>query len=165
MEALTFRGTWELISTPTDTVVGCRWVFTLKYRLDGFVDGYKARLVAKDYTQTYGIDYIETFSPVAKMNFIMIMFSIVVNLSWPLFKLDVKNAFLYGDLQEEVYMEQPPCYIAQGETKVCHLKKIIYGLKQSPKCGLRSSALSFLVLAFTGIIQITLSSFGAQSLA
>jgi len=107
MEALTFRGTWELISTPTDTVVGCRWVFTLKYRLDGFVDGYKARLVAKDYTQTYGIDYIETFSPVAKMNFIMIMFSIVVNLSWPLFKLDVKNAFLYGDLQEEVYMEQP----------------------------------------------------------
>jgi len=67
------------------------------------------------------------------MNFIRILFSIVVNLSWPLFQLDVKKAFLYWDLQEEVYMEQPPGYVAQGETKVCRLKKTIYGLKQSPK--------------------------------
>ena len=75
--------------------------------------------MAKNYTQTYDIDYFETFSPFARMNSIRILFSIAVNLSWPLFQLDVKNAFLYGDLQEEVYMEQPPGYIAQGETKVC----------------------------------------------
>jgi len=82
MEALAFRGTWELVSAPTDAVIiVCRWVFTLKYRLNGSVDRYKSRLVAKEYTQTYGIDYFETFSPVARMNSIRILFSITVNLS------------------------------------------------------------------------------------
>jgi len=114
-------------------VVGCRCVFTLKYRPDDSVDRYKARLVAKSYTQTYDIDYFETFSLVARMNFIRILFSIVVNVSWPLFQLDIENAFLYGDLQEEVYMEQPPGYVAQGEAKVCRLKKAIYGLKKDPR--------------------------------
>ena len=99
MKALGFRGTWELILTPTNAViVGCRWVFTLKYRPDGSVDRYKARLVAKGYTQTYGIDYFETFSSVIRINSIMILFSIAVNLSWSLFQLDVKNAFLYENL-------------------------------------------------------------------
>ena len=82
MEALSFRETWELVSTPTDAVVvGCRWVFTLKYRLDGFVDRYKARLVAKGYTQAYSIVYFETFSPVVRINSIKILFSIAINLS------------------------------------------------------------------------------------
>ena len=81
IETLTFRGTWELVSTPTDVVVSCCWVFTLKYHPDGSVDRYKARLVAKGYTQTYIIDYFETFSSVARMNSIMILFSIAVNLS------------------------------------------------------------------------------------
>ena len=69
------------------------------------------------------------FSPVTRMNSIRILFSIVINLSRPLFQLDVKNAFLYGDLWDEVYMEQPPGYVAQGENKVCRLKKAIYDLK------------------------------------
>ena len=65
MEALVFSGTWELVSAPTNvTIVGCRWIYTLKFRPDGSVDRYKARLMAKSYTQTYGIDYFETFSPV-----------------------------------------------------------------------------------------------------
>jgi len=85
--------------------------------------------VAKGYTQTYGIDYFETFSLIVRMNSIRILFSIAVNLLWPLFQLDVKNVFLYGDLQEEIYMEKPPDYITQGETKVYRLKKAIYGLK------------------------------------
>jgi len=91
------------------------------------VDRYKARLVAKGYTKTYHIDYFETFSLVARINYIMILFSM------PLFQLDVKNAFLYGDLQKKVYIEHPPGYVAQGGTKVCRLKKTIYGLKQSPR--------------------------------
>ena len=104
MEALTSRGTWELVSALTDAmIVGCHWVFTLKYHPDGFVDRYKVRLVANGYTQIYDIDYFETFSPVTKMNSIRILFSIVFNLSWSLFQLDVKNAFLYGDLQVSLY--------------------------------------------------------------
>ena len=87
--------------------------------------------MAKGYTQTYDMDYFETFSPVGRINSLKILFSIAVKLSWSFFQLDVKNAFLYGDLQEEVYMEQPLSYVAQGETKVCRLKKAIYGLKQS----------------------------------
>jgi len=83
-----------LISTLTDTVVvNCHWVITLMYHPDGSVNRYKARLVAKDYTQTYGIDYFETFSLVVRINSIRILFSITVNLSWSLFQLDVKNAF------------------------------------------------------------------------
>ena len=132
MEALAYRETWELVSAPTDEVIiDYRWVFTLKYHPNGSVDKYKASLVAKCYTQTYSIDYFKTFSPVTKMNSIMILFSIAVKLSWSFFQLHVKNAFLYGGLQEEVYMEPPLSYVAQGETKVCRLKKAIYGLKQS----------------------------------
>ena len=115
MGALVSRKTWELVSTLTDAVVvGCRWVDSLKYYLDGLVDRYKGRLVAKCYTQTYGLNYFETFSSVAWLNSIRILFSIAVNLSWPLFKLDVNNAFLFGDLNE-VYMEQPSSYVIQGE--------------------------------------------------
>ena len=100
MNALISRRTWELVSALTDIViVGCRWVYTMKYRPDGSIDRYKIRLIAKSYTQTYGVDYFETFSPVARLNSIGILFSIVVNMSWPLFQLDVKNAFLYGDLK------------------------------------------------------------------
>ena len=82
MEAFAFRGTWELVFALTDAVVvGCRWVFALKYQPDGSVDRYKVRLVAKGCTQTYSIDYFETFSSVVKMNSIRILFSIDVNLS------------------------------------------------------------------------------------
>ena len=82
MEALASKGTWELVSVPTiAVVVDCHSIFAIKYHPDGFVDRYNARLVTKCYTQTYGIDYFETFSPVARMNSIGILFSITVNLS------------------------------------------------------------------------------------
>ena len=93
------------------------------------MDRYKARLVAKGYTRTYGVDYFETFSPVARLNSIRIIFSLAVNMDWSMSQLDVKNVFLYGDLHEEVYIEQPPGYVAQGEHIVCRLRKAIYGLK------------------------------------
>ena len=81
-------------------LVGCKWVFTVKYRADGMLDRYKATLVAKGYKQTYGVDYQETFAPVAKMNTIHILLSLVANFGWSLQQLDVKNAFLHGDLEK-----------------------------------------------------------------
>jgi len=102
--------------------------------------------MVKDYTQTYGIDCFETFSSVARMNSIRILFSIVINLSWTLFQLDVKNAFLNGDLQEKVYIEQPPCYVAQ-RVKVC-LKKAIYGLKQSLRVRFEKFSLTISGISF-----------------
>ena len=79
--------------------VGCKWVYTLKCKSDRSLDRYKARLVARGYTQTYGLDYQETFSPVAKMNTIRILISLAVNLDWLLNQYDIKNAFLHGNLQ------------------------------------------------------------------
>ncbi|KAK4390014.1 Retrovirus-related Pol polyprotein from transposon RE2 [Sesamum angolense] len=117
MSALVSRGTWKLVEVPPNAdIVACRWVFTLKFRADGTLERYKARLVAKGFTQTYGVDYFETFSPVARLNSIRVLFSLAVNLSWPMYHMDIKNAFLYGDLNETVYMEQPPGYVAQGRS-------------------------------------------------
>ncbi|KAL0375663.1 UNVERIFIED_CONTAM: Retrovirus-related Pol polyprotein from transposon RE2 [Sesamum calycinum] len=133
MYALISRGTWELVEVPPNAdIVACRWVFTLKFRADGTLERYKAHLVAKGFTQTYGVDYFETFSPVARLNSIRVLFSLAVNLNWPMYQMDIKNAFLYGDLNETVYG-----YVAQEEKQrmVCKLKKAIYG-KQSLEHGI-----------------------------
>ena len=87
--------------------VGCKWVFIVKYKVDGTVERYKARLVVKGFTQTYDIDYTETFAPVAKLNTIRVLLSLVANLDWPLHQFDIKNAFLNGELEEEVFMMLP----------------------------------------------------------
>ena len=108
MKALQNNNTWELTTLPDGKkTVRCKWVFTMKYKVDGTIESYKARLVVKVYTQTYDIDYHETFSPVAKLNTIRILLSLVANLYWPLHQFDVKNAFLHGDLDEKAYMDVP----------------------------------------------------------
>lgn len=95
-------------------------MYLVKVNLDGFVARLKSRLVAKGYAQTYGVDYSDTFSPVAKLAPVRLFMSIVASNDWPLHQLDIKNAFLHGDLKEEVYMKQPPGFVAQGESsKVC----------------------------------------------
>ncbi|XP_065880880.1 retrovirus-related Pol polyprotein from transposon TNT 1-94 isoform X1 [Euphorbia lathyris] len=135
MNALDDNGTWDLVHLPVGKKpVGCRWVFAVKVNSDGSVARLKARLVAKGFAQTYGVDYSDTFSPVAKMGSIRLFISLAAHSNWPLHQLDIKNAFLHGDLQEKVYMEQPPGFVAQGEYgKVCRLRKSLYGLKQSPR--------------------------------
>jgi hypothetical protein len=135
MRALEKNETWELVDLPQGKqTVGCKWVFSIKYNPEGKIERYKARLVAKGYTQTYGIDYEETFSPVAKMNSIRTLISCAVNLDWSIYQMDVKNAFLHGDLQEEVYMNIPPGFEPKESTeKVLRLRRSLYGLKQSPR--------------------------------
>ena len=103
--------------------MGCRWIYTIKLDSSGKIVRFKARLVAKGYTQKYGIDYGDTFAPVEKINTIRILVSIAANEDWPLKQFDVKNAFLNGYLEEEVYMDPPPCIKCEG--KVCKLWKAL----------------------------------------
>ena len=135
MDALNGNGTWNLVHLPTGKkAIECRWVFSVKVNPDGSVARLKARLVAKGYAQTYGVDYSDIFSPVAKMTSVRLFIFLAATHNWDLHQLDIKNAFLHGDLQEEVYMEQPLGFVAQGEIgKVCRLRKSLYGLKQSPR--------------------------------
>ena len=109
-------------------------MFSIKHKADGSIERYKARLVAKGYTQTYGVDYQETFTPVAKLNTVRVLLSLAANLDWPLHQFDVKNTFLHGDIEEEVYMDIPPGYsITSGTNEVCKLQRALYGLKLSPR--------------------------------
>ena len=100
-------------------IVGCRLVFTVKHNADELVNRYKTRLVAKRFTQTYGIDYDETFAPFAKMYTIRVLFSYDASLNWSLRQFDVKNAFLHGELAEEVYMSLPPGYVVVLQVNLC----------------------------------------------
>ena len=132
MSALEKNKTWEIVERlKGKNIVDYRWIFTLKYKVDGSLERHKARLVVKGYTQTYGVDYQETFALVAKMNIVRIMLSLAAHYNWKLLQYDVKNAFLHGDLDEEIYMNIPPGFEKNTGNKVCKLKKALYGLKQS----------------------------------
>ncbi|KAG7543347.1 Reverse transcriptase RNA-dependent DNA polymerase [Arabidopsis thaliana x Arabidopsis arenosa] len=134
-QAMEHNHTWEEGELPRGKkAVTSKWVFTIKYKSNGDIERYKARLVARGFTQTYGEDYRDTFAPVAKLHTVRVVLSLATNLEWELWQMDVKNAFLQGELEEEVYMKPPPGledHNALG--KVFKLKKAIYGLKQSPR--------------------------------
>ena len=106
----------------------------MKYKADGTVERYKARLVAEGFTQTYGIDYTKTFAPMAKLNTIRDLLSLAANLDWALHQFDINNVFLNGELEEQVFMTLPPGFCKEEEKiRVCKLKKSLYSLKQSPR--------------------------------
>ncbi|KAF3790079.1 Copia protein [Nymphaea thermarum] len=130
MDASAKNNTWEVVDIPKKThLVGSKWVFNVKYKPDGTVEQYKACLVAKGFSQKYEIDCLETFAPVAKLKTVRVILALAVHKKWCMDQLDVKNAFLNGHLEEDVYMSMPPGYAQDG--KCCHLKKALYGLKQS----------------------------------
>jgi len=131
MAALDANATWELVALPKDKkAIWCKWVYKVKHNADGSLSRYKARLVTKGYAQTYGIDYEEIYSLIAKMTTVRAIIVMAAAKGWSLHQMDVKNAFLHGDLQEEVYMEQPLGYVNQTHPNlVCKLKKALYGLK------------------------------------
>ena len=137
-DSLVENGTWSLVSAEdlpaNSNIVDCKWVLTEKKSGDGSVRP-KARLVAKGFTQEFGVDYFETFAPVAKMPTFRIFLALSALHNFSLRHLDVKNAFLQGDLDEEIYMRQPQHFCVSGsESFVCRLHRPIYGLKQSPRC-------------------------------
>ncbi|PKU87366.1 Retrovirus-related Pol polyprotein from transposon TNT 1-94 [Dendrobium catenatum] len=133
--ALIKQGTWLLVPPPADKpILGSKWTFKTKLYPNGQVERYKARLVAQGCAQEFGINFTETFSPVAKMVTIRMLITVALNRNWKVTQLDVSNAFLHGELEDEVYMKQPRGFEdAQHPTHVCKLRKSIYGLKQSPR--------------------------------
>jgi hypothetical protein len=133
--ALQKNKTWHLVSPQQGrNIIDCKWVYKIKRKADGSLDRYKARLVAKGFKQRYGIDYKDTFSPVVKSTTIRIILSITILEEWHLRQLDVQNAFLHGNLEEDVYMRQPLGYENKNMPNyVCRLDKSLYGLKQAPR--------------------------------
>ncbi|KAL2242589.1 UNVERIFIED_CONTAM: Retrovirus-related Pol polyprotein from transposon RE1 [Sesamum indicum] len=131
--ALEKNNTWEIASLPEGkTPIGCRWVYKVKLRPDGSIERYKARLVAKGFSQIEGIDYTDCFAPVAKTVTVRLLLAVAAAKGWLLHHLDVNNAFLHGNLNEDIYMQPPEGY-SVPDGKVCRLKKSLYGLKQASR--------------------------------
>ena len=135
IESIMQNHTWELIDFPPGSKpLGCKWIFKRKMKTDGSIDKYKARLVAKDYKQKEGLHYFDTYSPVTRITSICMLIAIAALHNLEIHQMDVKTAFLNGDLNVEIYMDQPEGFISLGqEKKVCRLVKSLYGLKQAPK--------------------------------
>ncbi|RVX00967.1 Retrovirus-related Pol polyprotein from transposon TNT 1-94 [Vitis vinifera] len=135
MNSMYMNGVWDLVELPHGCKpVGCKWVFKTKRDSSGRIEKYKARLVVKGYSQREEIDFKETFSPVSTKDSFRVIMAIVAHFDLELHQMDVKTAFLNGDLDEDVYMEQPTGFIEVGkEHLVCKLNKSIYGLKQAFK--------------------------------
>ena len=115
---------------PYSKPLGYKWIFKKKMKADGSIDKYKARLVIKFYNQKEGLDYFDTYSLVTRISFIRMLIAIAAIHNLEIHRMDVKTAFLNGDLDEEIYMEQPEGFMVPGqEKKVCRLVKSLYGLK------------------------------------
>ncbi|KAK6119431.1 hypothetical protein DH2020_046826 [Rehmannia glutinosa] len=135
LQALEQNHTWDVVPLPKGKqAISNKWVFKTKHNPDGTVERYKARLVAKGYHQVYGVDYLDSFSPVAKMDTVRVLIFCSRHEDFKLYQMDVKSAFLNGFIQEEVYVKQPPGFENFSRPNdVYKLKKALYGLKQAPR--------------------------------
>ncbi|KAL0561698.1 hypothetical protein IC582_002138 [Cucumis melo] len=136
IEVLHNNKTWELVTLPQGRKpIGNKWVYKIKRNNDDQVEQYHARLVVKGYAHKEGIDFNEIFSPVVRLTTIRIVLAMCATFGLHLEQLDIKTAFLHGDLEEEIYILQPKGFEVKGkENLVCRLNKSLYGLKQAPRC-------------------------------
>jgi hypothetical protein len=133
-DSLVVNKTWSLVPLPKGRKpISCKWVFKIKHGVDGEVECYKAKLVARGFTQTFGVDYNKTFAPITKFVSIRCILALATIEDMEIHQMDVKTTFLNGDFKEEIYMEQPEGFTQEGEHLVCKLHKSLYGLKQSSK--------------------------------
>ncbi|KAJ9554477.1 hypothetical protein OSB04_018522 [Centaurea solstitialis] len=148
--ALLKQHTWELVPRPTDTnIIRCHWLFRHKFRSDGTLERYKARLVVNGKSQEVRVDCDQTFSPVVKPSTIRIVLSLAMGRKWDIHQLDVKNVFLHGDLHETVFMHQPLGFCNPSYPDyVCKHRKSLYGLKQAPRAWYQKFAAYLIHLGF-----------------
>ncbi|CAA7062305.1 unnamed protein product [Microthlaspi erraticum] len=127
--------TWRLVEKPEKkNIISVKWIYRIKTNANGDPIKHKARLVARGFSQEYGVDYLETFAPVSRHDTIRVILALAAQKKWRLYQMDVKSAFLNGELEEEIYVAQPPGFVVEGEEdKVLLLRKALYGLKQAPR--------------------------------
>ena len=134
MDSMYTNQVWTLVDPPKGIKpIGCKWIFKKNTDMEGDVITYKAKIVAKGYRQKQGVDYDETFSPIAMLISIRILLAIVAHYDYEIWKMDVKTTFLNGNLTEEVYMTQHKGFISGSGNKVCKLQRSIYRLKQASR--------------------------------
>lgn len=149
VDALEINKTWDLCDLPPNkTALGSQWVYKTKFNSDGSVERYKARLVSLGNNQVEGEDYTETFAPLVKMTTVRTLLRLVAANQWEMYQMDVHNAFLHSDLDEEVYMKLPLGFRHSHPDKVCRLRKSLYGLKQAPRCWFKKLSDSLLKFGF-----------------
>jgi len=150
--SLEAMGTWETSPLPEGRkTVSCKWVYRVKRDADGTPTRYKARLVARGFSQVHGLDYDETYAPVTRLETIRLLLGVAAEKDWEIRQIDIKSAYLYGDLDEEIYMDAPPGYdVPEGH--ILHLRKALYSLKQAGRQWYKTLSAS---LKTFGLVQVT----------